>query len=141
MAKVWLKSKLQKLAMKKKNAYVTRSVTLPRIDKDYLLARAADNSGVRRGVFYAAVDALCNEFKNFLLNGHSVEVPEIGSFRFAVNATASDEQPESAAELVYRRKIIYTPNKDLWRSLQAISLQDTTPKPEDEDEGGDEPEP
>ena len=86
MAKVWLKSKLQNLAMKKKEAYVTRSITLPRIDKDTLLARAADNSGIRRGVFYQAVDALCNEFKNFLMNGHSVEVPEVGSSRFGVNA-------------------------------------------------------
>lgn len=138
MAKVWLKSNLQKLAMKKKNAYVTRSVTLPRIDKDTLLARAADNSGIRRGIFYQAVDALCNEFKNFLMNGHSVEVPEVGSFRFSVNAYATDELENAGAAAVHRRKIHYVPNKDLWRQLQQVSLIDVTPKEEDEEE---EPEP
>ncbi len=139
MAKVWLKSKLQNLAMKKKEAYVTRSITLPRIDKDTLLARAADNSGIRRGVFYQAVDALCNEFKNFLMNGHSVEVPEVGSFRFAVNAKATDTEAEAGAGQVYRRKIQYLPNKDLWRQLQQVSLIDHTEVTEDD--GGDEPEP
>ena len=140
MAKVWLKSKLQNLAMKKKEAYVTRSVTLPRIDKETLMSRALENSGLRKGVFYAAVDALCNEFKNFLMNGHSVEVPEVGSFRFAVNAKATDTEEEAGAGQVYRRKILYVPNKDLWRQLQQVSLIDHTEVTE-EDEGGDEPEP
>ena len=134
MAKVWLKSKLQNLAMKKKEAYVTRSITLPRIDKDTLLARAADNSGIRRGVFYQAVDALCNEFKNFLMNGHSVEVPEVGSFRFGVNAKATDTEAEAGAGQVYRRKIHYVPNKDLWRMLQQVSLIDHTETDEDDEE-------
>ena len=134
MAKVWLKSKLQNLAMKKKEAYVTRSITLPRIDKDTLLARAADNSGIRRGVFYQAVDALCNEFKNFLMNGHSVEVPEVGSFRFAVNAKATDTEAEAGAGQVYRRKIQYVPNKSLWRMLQQVSLIDHTETDEDDEE-------
>ena len=139
MAKVWLKSKLQNLAMKKTEAYVTRSVTLPRIDKDTLLARAADNSGIRRGIFYQAVDAMCNEFKNFLMNGHSVEVPEVGSFRFSVNAHATDTEAEAGAGQVYRRKILYVPNKDLWRQLQQVSLVEQ-PQPE-EDEDDEEPEP
>ena len=134
MAKVWLKSKLQNLAMKKTEAYVTRSITLPRIDKDTLLARAADNSGIRRGVFYQAVDALTNEFKNFLMNGHSVEVPEVGSFRFGVNAKATDTEAEAGAGQVYRRKILYVPNKNLWRLLQQVSLIDHDETDEDDDE-------
>ena len=135
MAKVWLKSKLQNLAMKKKEAYVTRSITLPRIDKDTLLARAADNSGIRRGVFYQAVDALCNEFKNFLMNGHSVEIPLVGSFRFGVNAKATDTEAEAGASQVYRRKILYVPSKALWRKLQQVSLIDhEEDEPEDSED-------
>ena len=125
--------------MKKKNAYVTRSVTLPRIDKDTLLERAADNSAIRKGVFVAVADAITNEFENFLLNGHSVELPLVGTFKFAVNAKASDEEPESYAEQVYRRKIHFQPSKELWRKLQTVSLASLKDKPEEEDEGeGDE---
>ena len=138
MAKVWLKSKLQNLAMKKKEAYVTRSVTLPRIDKDQLLERAADNSGINRGIIYAAADAITREFENFIMNGHSVEIPLVGSFRFGVNAKATDTEAEAGAAQVYRRKIHYLPSKALWRKLQQVSLIEQ-PEPEDDEE--DEPEP
>ena len=138
MARIWLKSKLQNLAMKKTEAYVTRSVTLPRIDKEQLLNRAADNSGISRGTIYAAADAINNEFENFIMNGHSVEVPLIGSFRFGVNAKATDTEAEAGAGQVYRRKIHYVPSKELWRKLQQVSL---IPQPQDEEDDESEPEP
>ncbi len=139
MARVWLKSKLQNLAMKKKEAYVTRSVTLPRITGDQLLERAADNSGISRGIIYAAADAINNEFQNYIMNGHSVEIPLVGSFRFGVNAKATDTEAEAGAGQVYRRKIHYVPSKELWRQLQQVSL---VPQPaDDEDDDESEPEP
>ena len=136
MSKILLKSKKQNIACKKYERYVTRSVTLPRIDKDELLSRAADNSGIRKGTIYAAADAICNEFKNFLLNGHSVELPLIGSFRFGVNAKVSETAQEAGADTVYRRKIKYVPNAQLKRQLQAVNLigQD---EDSDADESGD----
>lgn len=133
MSKIWIRAKLQKLAMKKKNAFVTRSITLPRIDKDTLLERAAANSGIRKGVIYSATDAITNEIENFLLNGHSVELPLLGSFRFGVKAKATDEEPDSAVEQVYRRRIIYKPSKAIWRKLQSVNLIDVTEKAEDDD--------
>lgn len=124
MAKIWLSSKKQNLAAMKREAYVTRSVTLPRIDKDELLNRAAANSGIRRGVVYSAADAILNEFENFLLNGHSVELPLIGSFRFGVNAHASEEEIDAGASKVYRRKMLFVPNVALKRKLEVIELVD-----------------
>lgn len=139
MAKIWLKSKLQNLAMKKTEAYVTRSVTLPRITKDQLLERAADNSGISRGIIYAAADAINNEFQNYIMNGHSVEVPLIGSFRYGVNAHATDTEAEAGAGQVYRRKIHYVPSKELWRQLQQVTLIQQPEVEEEEEE--EEPEP
>ena len=135
MSKIWIRSRLQKLAMKKKNAYVTRSVTLPKIDKDTLLERAADNSGIRKGVVYAAADAITNEIENFLLNGHSVEVPLLGSFRFGVKAHASDTQEGAGVEQIYRRRIIYTPHAAIKRLIKTVNLVDVTEKEEEEPDG------
>ncbi len=138
MAKVWIKSKLQNLAMKKKEAYVTRSVTLPRIDKEQLLERAADNSGLNRGIIYAAADAICREFENFIMNGHSVEIPLVGSFRYGINAKATDTAAEAGAAQVYRRKIRYVPSKELWHKLQQVTLAEQ-PEPEEDEEAETEP--
>lgn len=122
MAKILVKSKLQRLAAQKKDAYVTRVVNLPLIDADTLLERAADNSGLRRGVLYAAVDAVNNEIKNFLANGHPVEVPMLGIFRFAVNAHASETMEDAGTAQIYRRKIIYRPTVALNRYINTINL-------------------
>lgn len=136
MAKVWLKTRLQKLAMKKKNAYVTRVVTLPRLTSSDIIDAAARNSGISRGSLVQALDAVNKEFQNFLLIGHAVEIPHIGNFRFRINATASDEDPEKPAELVYRRKLYFQCNKELWRKCQAVSLE-SIPQAEEEEEGDD----
>ena len=139
MGKIVIKKKLMNLAMKKKEAYVTRTVGLPMVDEKQLLERAADNSGIRRGVIYAAADAITNEVKNFLMNGHSVQIPLLGSFRFGVNAKAADTEKEAGAKQIYRRKIIYKASKPIWRLLQTAQFEDwseldgngggTTPNP------------
>jgi len=122
MAKILVKSKLQRLAAQKKDAYVTRPVSLPMIDSDTLLERAADNSGLRRGVLYAAVDAVNNEIKNFLVNGHPVQVPLLGIFSFGINAHAAEKMEDAGTAMIYRRKIMYRPTVTLKRVLDTINL-------------------
>ena len=134
MAKIYLRSRLQKLAMKKKNAYVTRPVYYARITGDELLDRAADNSKLRKSEIYLAAEAITREFRNFLQNGHAVTIPEIGTFRFSFRAHATDTLEEAGAEQVYRRRIMFQPNVSLKRLLSGISLEDVTPKEEDEEE-------
>ena len=134
MAKIYLKSKLQNLAMKKTEAYVTRPVYYARITGDELLERAADNSKLRKSEIYLAAEAITREFRNFLQNGHAVTIPEIGTFRFGFRAHATDTQEEAGAGQVYRRRILYQPCVDLKRQLYAITLEDVTPKEEGEEE-------
>ena len=136
MAKIYLRSKLQNLAMKKKDAYVTRPVYYARITGDELLERAADNSKLRKSEIYLAADAITREFRNFLQNGHAVTIPEIGTFRFGFRAHATDTLAEAGAAQVYRRRIIYQPCMDLRRQINTVTLEDVTVKDE---EGGEEP--
>lgn len=136
MAKIYLRSKLQNLAMKKKDAYVTRPVYYARITGDELLERAADNSKLRKSEIYLAAEAITREFRNFLQNGHAVTIPEIGTFRFGFRAHATDTLAEAGAAQVYRRRIIYLPCMDLRRQLNTVTLEDVTVKDE---EGGEEP--
>ncbi len=136
MAKIYLRSKLQNLAMKKKDAYVTRPVYYARITGDELLERAADNSKLRKSEIYLAAEAITREFRNFLQNGHAVTIPEIGTFRFGFRAHATDTLAEAGAAQVYRRRIIYQPCMDLRRQINTVTLEDVTVKDE---EGGEEP--
>ena len=139
MANVWLKKSLFNMAAKKKEIYCTRNVTLPRISSSDLVAAAARNSGLDRGTLQAAMDALNKEFQNYLLIGHSVEVPNIGTFRFRINAHGTDTEQEAGAGQIYTRKIWFQCNRELWRLCQAVQFEQMpTGDTEDDDE---EPEP
>lgn len=120
--KIVLKVNYQRVAVKDKRAYVTRAVTYSRITKDMLLERAAANTGIRRGTLYQAMDAVVNEFENFLMNGHSVELPLLGTFAFGVKAKISDTPEDAGAAKVYRRKLLYRPSVQLKTLVKGVSL-------------------
>ena len=123
MSKILVKSKLQRLAVQKKDAYVTRSVSLPMVDEKTLIERAAENSLINPGHLYAAMQAVTQTFRNFLFMGHPVKFPNVGVFRFAVNAKATEDKEEAGVEQIYRRKILYRPTVDLNRALEGIQLE------------------
>jgi nucleoid DNA-binding protein len=122
MGKVVLKSNLQNLAFKKESAYVTRSVIFSRIDAKSFYEHVLRNSHIDKGQLYIASDAIGKEFKNLLCEGHSVEVPGIGTFRFGVKAKAAATAEEAGAGKVYRRRIIYTPTTEIKAILKAVEL-------------------
>ena len=83
---------------------------------------AAQNSGINPGQLSAAMYAIRQSFINFLLNGHSVELPGVGIFRVGVNAKMVDEASMVSVDQIYRRKIHYLPSIDLKNRLTRISF-------------------
>ena len=123
MAIILIKSKLQHLAIQKKDAYVTRSVNLPMIGEKTLIERAAENSLINEGHLYAAMAAITQAFRNFLFMGHPVQLPKVGIFRFAIKAKASENMEEAGVEQIYRRRINYLPTTELRKALNEIHLE------------------
>lgn len=119
--------KLQKMAAQEKNLYMIRAIRYSTISGDELVDAASRNSQVNKGVLRSATNAVLNEFHNFLMNGHSVELPGIGYFRFSFNAKA----PKTLAELkengvqITRKRVLYRPNVTLMTKLNAITVEDT----------------
>lgn len=105
-----------------KSLYMIRPITYSRIDKDTLLNRAADNTQVKTSDIYESMDAVGREFRNFLCNGHSVEFPDLGTFRFGIQAKASESLDGINTDLIYRRKVIFTPSTVLKELLNNVSL-------------------
>ncbi len=122
MAQIVLKKNDQLIKVQDKSAYVTRSVTYSKIDKDTFIQRAADNSGIDRGQITLVTDAVCREIRNFVLNGHSVEIPYLGTLRFSVRAKSKETADEAGADAVYARRILFVPTKELKAALEDVSL-------------------
>ena len=119
--------KLQKMAAQEKNLYMIRAVRYSTISGDELVDAASRNSQVNKGVLRSATNAVLNEFHNFLMNGHSVELPGIGYFRFSFSAKA----PETLAELkekgveITQKRVLYRPNVTLASKLNEINILET----------------
>ena len=118
------------------DAYVTRAVRYSTIDSDSVLEYAALNSGINRAMIAASMEAVLQSFENFLCNGHSVQLPRIGNFRFGVNASIADSEDEGGADVVTRRKIYFVPSAYLKGLLEDVSLS-TEDSDEDEDSSSD----
>ena len=112
----------QRVAILNKEGYVSRAVTYSKIDGDEVLELAAQNSGINQAQLSAAMYAIRQSFVNFLLNGHSVELPGIGIFRVGVNAKMVDEATKVSVDQIYRRKIHFLPSTVLKDRLTRISF-------------------
>ena len=112
----------QKVAILNKEGYVSRAVTYSKIDGEDVLEYAAQNSGINQAQLSAAMYAIRQSFINFLMNGHSVELPGVGIFRVGVNAKMVDEAAKVSVAQIYRRKIHVLPSTVLKDRLTRISF-------------------
>ena len=112
----------QRVAILNKEGYVSRAVTYSKIDGEDVLEDAAQNSGINQAQLSAAMYAIRQSFVNFLLNGHSVELPGVGIFRVGVNAKMVDEATKVSVDQIYRRKIHFLPSTVLKDRLTRISF-------------------
>ena len=125
MGTIKLKVQRQRLAPLNRYAYVTRPRRYSRIEAEDLISYASQNSGINRGQLAASLYAFQQTFEDFLCNGHSVEFPALGSFRFSVRAHASDTREGGGADAVWRRKILFRPSSYVCRLLNELSLETT----------------
>ena len=78
------------------------------------------NSQVGHSMAVAAVEAFKAAFTTFLLNGHSMEVPAVGTFSMSANCKAVSEEKD-AGRSIRRLKVRFTPAGKI--ALAAKSVQ------------------
>lgn len=123
MGKINLKSNFQRIAIKDRSAFVTRVITYSRISSDDLVESAARNSAIPKGHVAASCDAIMNEFRNYLLNGHSVEIPHLGTFRLGVNCKLADKAENVSANNIYRKKVLFIPSSNFKKLIGSCNFE------------------
>ena len=123
MGKIVIRTNYQRVAMKNKNMYVTRATSFSKIGKDELVSMVANDSSLPRGYVAAVTDGLFNQIKQMVLNGHSVEVPHLGLFKFGISCKGVEAEEDISAENVKARKILFSPCKELKDALRGVTLE------------------
>lgn len=120
---------LQWMQQKQENRYVAHIDNYSEISYDAIVAYAAKAAQVPESTMYMAMEAIFDAISYFVTEGHSVELPFIGTFSFGINGKAAwnAEDAKDLANKVYRKKIrfVMTPTmRSLIRNVSFTSVVD-----------------
>lgn len=113
MGQINLKAQEKRIAYKDATYIVTSSETYSKISSEQIIQYASENSGVPKAQMASAFYALSQTVEQFLLNGHSLELLNLGSLYFSVSAKAVENEEDAGAKAVRRLSIKFRQSKKL----------------------------
>lgn len=128
MGKINFKTKLQKVAITGTKMYVMRPTRYNRIDAAEVAKRINTNTGIAYPVVKAALEGLGIVMREQLLNGHSLELGDLGYLRFSVKCKSVDNMADISASNVKVRRLLFIPKKEVHQMMKAITITNTKPK-------------
>ena len=108
------------LVAQDKEILVTIPVRYSTIKADELVEAASRNNSIPVSYIETACAALANEFYNFILKGHSVKVPQVGTFRLSLKNKSTREADGDI--LTKRTRILLRPARELDALLERVNF-------------------
>ena len=93
--------------------FLTSSEHYSQIGAEEIIEYSSENSGIPKAQMASAFYALNQQIRQFLLNGHSLELPLLGSLYLSVNAKAAETEEEAGAKAVTRISVKFRQCKKL----------------------------
>jgi len=122
MSTIRVSVRRKRIAYDDRALYVARPVLYSCIDTEELIELVSMNCCLPRGLVSAVFYALEQEFRQLLLNGHSVQCGILGTFRYSFSCKASESREGVTADGIRMHRIIYTPSKRLKREMKALQF-------------------
>ena len=127
MSKIILKSQEQNVNYLKsgevKSGYVLRPVQYSRIGSKDLVDYCAKNSYVPKAYVGSTITAITEAMENFLLNGHSIELPDFGTFSLSCECTVAPTAETAGMEQFKALKLNFRPSIVLKDRIEAVDLE------------------
>ena len=103
--------------------FVLRPVRYTTMSSKDILEYCSQNSMVPPAYVAATMHALTQSIRNFLLNGHSVEFPNLGTFRITCESVSTDDSEEAGIKQLVDFKIRFLPSLDLKNDLKKVECE------------------
>lgn len=136
MGQINLKKRQKRIAYMDAERFVTSSEHYSQIGADEIIEYSSENSGIPKAQMASAFYALNQQIRQFLLNGHTLELPNLGFLYLSVNAKATETEKEAGAKAVTRVSVKFRQCKKL-RELISKSVHLVNELTEKEDESSD----
>ncbi|MGL5730854.1 MAG: HU family DNA-binding protein [Bacteroidales bacterium] len=93
-----------------------------------LAERIAGSSTASKGDIMLVLTALGEQLQQLMMEGYSVKVDGLGTFRVTINGIGSDTPEEFSSSLIRKFSIRYRPEVDLMAKVNRSPLERTTIK-------------
>lgn len=100
-------------------------VRYTRITNDDLIEYMVSNSGINKAVALAATAALRRAITNYVLNGHTVKIPQLGTLSLSARTKGVDTLEKADESCIRSIKLRFTPvgsTKQACRSVKYSTL-------------------
>ena len=127
MSKILVKSVEQNINYLKdgevKSGYLLRPVRYTTIEAEDLINTIANNSYVPRAFVSATLYGIVDAIENFLLNGHSIALPNLGILSLSCESTVAKTPADAGIEQFKKMNINFRPSVELREKLDTVDLE------------------
>ena len=127
MSKIILKSQEQNVNYLKtgevKSGYVIRPVRYSTIDSADIVESVAKNSYVPRAFVSAALIGITEAIENYLLNGHSIQLENFGTFSLSCEGSVAPTAETAGMEQFKCLHLNFRPSTVLKAKIDAVDLE------------------
>ena len=104
-----------------KKGYSLRPLRLPTVKRDELARHVELDSQIDHARVAYIMSAVAKQIRQLVLNGHKVELGELGIIGVTCHATGSDSPEQlSVKDNVKRMQLSFTPSREITRKMQGL---------------------
>ena len=104
-------------------AYVLRPVRYTTMNADDIISYCSANSIVPKAYLSASMVAIAQCIENFLLNGHSVEFPNLGIFSLTSSGISEADINKVGMEQLHKLNVRFLPCQQLKAEVENVTLE------------------
>ena len=127
MSKILLKSVEQNInylnSGEVKSGYMLRPVRYTTIDAEDLINTISNNSYVPKSFVSASLYGIVEAIENYLLNGHSIELPNLGIFSLSCESTVAKTPSDAGLSQFKKININFRPSVELREKLDTVDVE------------------
>lgn len=103
--------------------YYAQPELYSQISREDVVEAAQRNTSIPRAYLDMAYDALINEVENFVMNGHSVQIPNLGTISCRLRGAGADSRKEYSTDLITKVGFTFLPDSYIKKLLKKVQYR------------------
>lgn len=103
--------------------YYAQPELYSQISREDIVEAAQRNTSIPKAYLDMAYDALINEVENFVMNGHSVQIPNLGTISCRIRGKGADKRDNYSTEQIKKVGFTFLPDPYIKKLLKKVQFR------------------